>query len=306
MIDGIQGQLADVRALVEPPLPAGSPEGRDHPAAEDAPVTLEYLPYLYRDWGSPPEPDGENERALATAETLLDGRSLGRTLVLGAGACRLAYDLHRRHPAAEIVVIDLDPVLFCVAHAVTRGESVSIREANWEICEVEHSSRERVLTAPDGPVAHDRFHFVLADGVDPPFAPGMADTVLTPWFIDHGPEDVRDFISTLHRLLRPGGLWLNLGPLRYEPAVPIALRFAREELFDLAARSGFRLNRWQTDSAPYLVAKLNGRGKMEWVLAFSATRWGSMRLLLRIGIIRSLSTPVRHSWELIRERSPVS
>ena len=112
MIDGIQGQLADVRALVEPPLPAGSPEGRDHPAAEDAPVTLEYLPYLYRDWGSPPEPDGENERALATAETLLDGRSLGRTLVLGAGACRLAYDLHRRHPAAEIVVIDLDPVLF--------------------------------------------------------------------------------------------------------------------------------------------------------------------------------------------------
>ena len=58
VIDGIQGQLADVRALVEPPLPAGSPEGRDHPAAEDAPVTLEYLPYLYRDWGSPPEPDG--------------------------------------------------------------------------------------------------------------------------------------------------------------------------------------------------------------------------------------------------------
>ena len=272
VIEGIAGQLADVLSLVEPLLTAGAPEGGDRPAAGEVPATLEYLPYLHRDWGSPPDPDGENERALATIEGVLEGRSLGRTLVLGAGACRLAYDLHRRHPAAEIVVIDLDPVLFCVAHAVTRGESVSIREANWEICEVEHSSREWVLTAPDGPVDHDRFHFVMADGVDPPFAPGMADTVVTPWFIDQGPEDVRDFISTLQRLLKPGGLWLNLGPLRYEPEVPITLRFAREELFDLVARSGFRLNRWQTDSAPYLVSKLNGRGKMEWVLAFSATK----------------------------------
>lgn len=272
VIEGIQGQLADVRALIEPLLPAGAPEGRDHPPAEDAPVTLEYLPYLYRDWGSPPEPDGENERALATAEAVLDGRALGRTLVLGAGACRLAYDLHRHHPEAEIVVIDLDPVLFVAACAVTRGDRVSIREANWEICEVEHGWRQWVLAAPDGPVDHDRFHFVLADGVEPPFAPGMADTVVTPWFIDQGPEDVRDLISTLHRLLRPGGVWLNLGPLRYEPEVPIALRFAREELFDLAARSGFRLDRWRTDVAPYLVSRLNGRGRMEWVLAFSATR----------------------------------
>ena len=272
VIEGIEGQLADVRTLVEPLLTAGAPGPGDRSPPGDVPATLEYLPYLHRDWGWPSETDGENERALATIEAVLEGRLLGRTLVLGAGACRLAYDLHRRHPAAEIVVIDLDPVLFCAAHAVTRGESVSIREANWEICEVEHCSREWVLTAPDGPVDHDRFHFVLADGVDPPFAPGMADTVLTPWFIDQGPEDMRDLISTLHRLLRPGGLWLNLGPLRYEPEVPIALRFAREELFDLAARSGFRVDQWQTDSAPYLVSKLNGRGKMAWVLAFSATK----------------------------------
>ena len=82
-----------------------------------------------------------------------------------------------------------------------------------------------MLTAPNGPVTRDRFHFVLADGVDPPFESGIADTVLTPWFIDQGPEDLRNFISTLHRLLKPGGLWLNLEPLRYEPEVPIALRF---------------------------------------------------------------------------------
>ncbi|MBI4521344.1 MAG: class I SAM-dependent methyltransferase [Gemmatimonadetes bacterium] len=272
VIEAIQGQMADVRTLLEPLLPAGAQEGPGHPLAEDAPVTLEYLPYLYRDWASPPEPKGENERALATVEAVIDGRALGRTMVLGAGACRLAYDLHRRHREAEIVVIDLDPILFAAARAVTRGDPVSIREANWEICEVEHGWRQWVLAAPDGPVDNDRFHFVLADGLEPPFAPGMADTVVTPWFIDQGPDDVRDLISTLHRLLRPGGVWLNLGPLRYEPEAPIALRFAREELFDLAARSGFRLDRWRTEVVPYLVSRLNGRGRMEWVLAFSATR----------------------------------
>lgn len=272
VIEGIGGQLADVQTLLEPLLTAAASEPRDDPPLRDVPLTLEYLPYLHRDWGSASDPDGENEQALTAIEDVLEGKPLGRTLVLGAGACRLAYDLHHRHPSADIVVIDLDPILFCAAHAVTHGESVSIREANWEICEIEHSSRERVLMAPNGPVARDRFHFMLADGVDPPFKSGIADTVLTPWFIDQGPEDLRDFISTLHRLLKPGGLWLNLGPLRYEPEVPIALRFAREELFDLAARSGFRLNRWRTDSLPYLVSTLNGCGKMEWVLTFSATK----------------------------------
>jgi hypothetical protein len=43
-------------------------------------------------------------------------------------------------------------------------------------------------------------------------------------------------------------------------------------MFDLAARAGFRVEGWRTDSVPYLVSKLNGRGKVEWVLAFAATR----------------------------------
>ena len=143
---------------------------------------------------------------------------------------------------------------------------------NLEICDLSQSSKEWVLTAPAGPVDHQRFHFIVADGVNPPMAPESVDTIVTPWFIDQGPADVRDLIPHLHRLLRPGGRWLNLGPLLYEPDVPIALRFGREEVFDLAARSGFRVDKWQTDSAPYLVSKLNGRGKVEWMLAFAASK----------------------------------
>jgi SAM-dependent methyltransferase/uncharacterized protein YbaR (Trm112 family) len=269
MMDALRAQLSDVRAILDPLLPPAS--GQHGEITNRVPATIEYLHYLYRDWGWPAEADGENERALALLESVAGERPLGRMLVIGAGGCRLAYDLHRLR-GGETVVIDIDPLLFSVAHAVVRGGSVVVREANLEIGELRQSSRKWVLSAQHGALDADRFHFMLADGIEPPFSAAAFDTVLTPWFIDQGPGDVRDFVSTVYRLLAPGGRWLNMGPLLYEPAVPMTLRFGREELFDLAGRAGFRVDHSSTDSAPYLVSRLNGRGKVEWVLAFSATK----------------------------------
>ena len=103
-------------------------------------------------------------------------------------------------------------------------------------------------------------------------APGTFDTIVTPWFIDLVPTDLRDFMSAMHRLLKPGGRWLNLGPLRYSPSVPVGRRFTREEVFDLAGRAGFTMGKWHVESMPYLVSKLSERGKVEWVLASAATK----------------------------------
>lgn len=276
-IEAIAGQLADVRSILEPALPeaprreARTPRGTEAPS-EVAPGTLHHLPYLYRDWGWPSDAKGENEQALSTVEEMLGDAGPGRTLIMGAGACRLAYDIHHRYPNAEIMVMDLDPVLFAAAYAVTHGESLAIREANLEMGDLSQATREWSLVAPQGPVDDARFHFLMADAVDPPLDPGVFDTVLTPWFIDQGPEDVRDLISTLHRLLKPGGRWVNLGPLKYDLDTPVSRRYAREELFDLAERAGFRVGPWKSATVPYLVSRLNGRGKVEWLLAFSATR----------------------------------
>jgi uncharacterized protein YbaR (Trm112 family)/SAM-dependent methyltransferase len=281
MVEALRDQLEDVRAILHPLMPPATSKHGE--IAQRVPATIEYLHYLYRDWGWAAEAGGENERALALLESVMGESPLGRTLVVGAGGCRLAYDLHRRHPGTETVVIDIDPLLFAVAHSVVRGGSVVVREANLEVGELGQCSRAWQLHAPHGPLADDRFHFMLADGLEPPFSAGAFDTVVTPWFIDEGPADVRDFISTVHRLLAPGGRWLNLGPLLYGPDVPIALRFGREELFDLAARAGFRVEDWSTDSAPYLVSRLNGRGKVEWVLAFSATKLASDQAAPRDG-----------------------
>jgi SAM-dependent methyltransferase len=193
-------------------------------------------------------------------------------LVLGAGACRLAYDLHHRHLNTETTVVDIDPLLLATARQVIRGGSVRMRETNVEIHEMESAVKEWTLKAPYGSIGDDQFHFFVADGLEPPFAPQTFDTILTPWFIDVVPSDLRNLISALHRLLKPGGRWLNLGPLHYRPEVPPSGRYTREEAFDLAARAGFRVDSWKTQTVPYLVSKLNGRGKVEWVLAFAATK----------------------------------
>jgi len=273
MSKGVWQQFTDVRNLLKPLL-GRNPGDRLEPATMiDVPVTLEYLPYLYRDWGWPPDPDGgENENILGLFEEVLGGRELGRTLILGAGACRLPYDIHMKHPAAELVMLDIDPILFGCASAVTHGESLVMHEANLEICSISEASREWRLEAHSGPVDENRFHLVISDALTPPFPDEVLDTVITPWFIDQGPPDVRDLIGTLHRLLRPGGKWINVGPLTYEPTVPLPLRFSQDEVFDLARRVGFEIQEHVTTSAPYLVSKLNGRGKVEWITAFTALK----------------------------------
>jgi SAM-dependent methyltransferase len=159
---------------------------------------------------------------------------------------------------------------------VIRGGSLTMLEANSEINDQGSVVKEWLLKAPNEAIDENRFHFILANGLEPPFAPGTFDTVVTPWFIDLVPSDLRNFVSEVRRLLKPGGRWLNLGPLHYRPEVPVNRRFAREEVFELAVRAGFRVDKWSTSSMPYLVSKLNGRGKVEWVLAFAATKLDEM------------------------------
>jgi SAM-dependent methyltransferase/uncharacterized protein YbaR (Trm112 family) len=274
VVSAARGQAADVAAILRPvlgPVSGGDDVGPEEDE-EDIPSLLTNIHYLFRDWGWPPESGGENEHALVSAETLLEGQAPGRTLVLGAGACRLAYDLHRLSEAAETVVVDVDPLLLTVAHDVIRGGTISLREGYAEVTELTRIEKRWELTARDGAVSEERFQFLLADGLEPPFATDGFDTVITPWFIDVIPADVRDVISTAHRLLKPAGRWLNVGPLRYTPHVPVSRRFTREELFELADRAGFRIGPWKAESVPSLFSKHTGRGRIEWVMAFAARK----------------------------------
>jgi hypothetical protein len=193
---------------------------------------------------------------------------LGRTLVLGAGAGRLAYDLHRALGATETVLLDLDPVLFTFATPSCAGRTLRLTEPSLPVFEASAVARTWELRAPAG--LGRWLPFPARRRLAPPFAPASFDTVVTPWFIDQVPPDLRDLLGARPRA--PAGRALDQPwPAHLSGRGPAAPRFTREEILELAARAGFQLVRWRTATLPHLVSPLNGRGRAEWALTFAAT-----------------------------------
>jgi SAM-dependent methyltransferase len=270
LIGAITDQLADIMLVFGPALGGPLPprEGVGLPRG-----ATDYLSCTFRDWAWSDGHDDENERSLAAIRRVTAGTALGRTLVLGAGACRLAYDLHVHCGATETAVVDVDPYLLVVAEAVIRGSVVSLTESSVNAPEIDPVSRRWSLAAPSGPLSEQDFHFFLADGTLPPFADCAFDTIVTPWFIDQVPTDLERLIGKLHRLLAPNGRWLNHGPLIYRPeALPVARWYARQEIFNLARAVGFRVGAWESATQPHFLSPLSGRGLLENVLTFEASR----------------------------------
>jgi len=258
----VREQVADVAAVLGPAL-----GGAGEPASGLPRGVVEYIGYLYRDWGWPSAGYRENDAALTSVAALFERRRLGRTLVLGTGACGLAYELHGRHGASFTVAVDIDPFLLVMAERIVRGQSLRLTEASLKVLEARDVSRAWTLTAPSGALGPEAFQFLFADGTAPPFAPGSFDSVVTPWFIDQVPRDLPAFIGTVCGLLRPGGYWLNQGPLIYPEQVPFERRYCQEELLELARSGGFSVLGASRASCPYLVSPLSGHGKVETVLS---------------------------------------
>lgn len=267
----IAEQAEDLAAIVTPALGEMLPPGEGVALPRGA---TDYLAYVFRDWAWSNGHDDEHARALAGLRRVTAERPFGRTLVLGAGACRLAYDVHLHCAATETAAVDVDPYLLLLAEAVIRGERVvTLTETSVNAPEVEPVSRRWTLGAPDGPLGEEAFQLFLADGLEPPFADQSFDTIVTPWFIDQVPTDLQRFIGRLHRLLVPGGRWVNRGPLLYRPdMLPVGRWYARQEIFELATAAGFRMGAWESGSQGVLVSPLTGRGLIENVLTFVAER----------------------------------
>ena len=114
------------------------------------------------------------------------------------------------------------------------------------------------------------FAFALGDALKPPFEPGSLDTVLTSWFIDANGHAFRETASAINRVLRPGGVWLNLGPLRFKRN--LADDHTIEEIWDLAEDSGFDLVSKYRDDVPYFDSPMSGSRRTETVFSFSARK----------------------------------
>jgi hypothetical protein len=232
---------------------------------------VSYYSNALRDWAWDTP---ENDAALEAVDAVLAplpaaGDGTGRLLTLGAGACRLSYDLHRRLAPELSVALDHNPLLLLLAQRVIAGESVDLYEFPVAPLDIEHGAVLRRCAAPE-PLERD-FACLFADALNAPFAPGAFDAVLTPWLIDIIPENLGRFASRVNRLLAEGGIWLNTGSLAFFHRDE-AWCHGLEELPSVLERGGFEVVALERRSLPYLQSPASGPGRIESVVSFSARK----------------------------------
>lgn len=230
-----------------------------------------YYPNLHRDWCWG---DAENRASLDTVlASLPTGTTPARVLVLGAGACRLAYDLHQVLRPGLTVALDFNPLFLLAASRVLAGDALELYEFPIAPRTIADHAVLRRLAAPAA--VAPGFEFVLADASAPPFRPGSFDLVLTPWFIDVAGEPIGRVIARINTLLALGGLWVNHGSLAFADAAP-AEALSLEELLERLPAGGFSRAVARETVQPYLASPASRHARQETVITFSARKEGEL------------------------------
>ena len=224
-----------------------------------------YYANIHRDWAWGEE---ENEASLKQLRSVLhDHAELGDVLVLGAGAGRLAYDIHRAFDCSRLVAVDFNPLLMLVALEMANGKRLSMYEFPIAPRSLEDDAVLRKLSAPEP--AGDGFHLVLGDALRAPFAAGSFDTVVTPWLIDIITEDLPDFAARINHLIKDDGRWVNFGSLAFASPAR-ARRYSPEETKAIVAEAGFSDPYVSQATIPYMCSPASRHGRQERVFSFCA------------------------------------
>jgi hypothetical protein len=232
-----------------------------------------YYPNIHRDWcwGG-----AENDASFETLAAALRAAPPNRALVLGAGAGRLAYDLHQKTAAAVTVALDFNPLLAIVADTVARGGAIELYE--FPIAPRGDAAVLRTLSAPAP--ARSGLVFALGDAHRPPFRREAFDTVVTPWLIDILPERLDVLCARVNALLGDGGRWLNFGSLSFHDADPAA-RYGIDECRAALEENGFGDLDVDEREIPYLSSPASRHARRERVVSWSARKHGNVKKVPR-------------------------
>ncbi|WKX97435.1 hypothetical protein Q1695_013243 [Nippostrongylus brasiliensis] len=85
------------------------------------------------------------------------------------------------------------------------------------------------------------------------------DCVVTAWFIDTA-KNIIDYIETIYRILKPGGLWVNVGPLtyHYEDMVDeMSIELPYEDVMRIVRLTGFQIEKEERIISYYTINRLS-------------------------------------------------
>ncbi|KAJ3509669.1 hypothetical protein NLJ89_g5094 [Agrocybe chaxingu] len=217
----------------------------------------ESLKHFVRDWSE--EGAAERTRIFAPILDLLRGveaqeRGGLRVLVPGCGLGRLAWEISQL--ANELSFFMTLSLRFLLSPKTTTvpNEHILRPYAHWFSHQRTNGSLFRGISFPDDvPRLSSTFRLVEEDfmklkpsssnaqGEDRTYLSGY-DYVVTLFFIDTS-LDVLSTISHIHTLLRPGGTWINLGPLLWTGGAQAKVELSLEEVLQAAEEIGFVIDR---------------------------------------------------------------
>ncbi|KAF2673591.1 N2227-domain-containing protein [Microthyrium microscopicum] len=204
----------------------------------------EAIQHVVRDWAT----EGQHERATAM-KTLTDmltthfpSRSVSqpaRVLVPGAGLGRLAHEI------AELGGFSVTANEWSAYMRLAYRYVTSLRKKesetnhpflDWWSYQPSRTEMTRPVLFPDSVVpSSGPQEVVMVEGdwtVEFANDTAVYDAVVTFFFMDTA-TNMLDYMDTLSRVLKPGGMWINLGPLLYHDA---AVEFSLEDWMDVAEK----------------------------------------------------------------------
>jgi hypothetical protein len=236
---------------------------------------MTYFPNIHRDWCWGQE---ENDASLAIVIEALGEHQAGNTLVLGAGAGRLAYDLHAATSASTTIALDFNPLLVLLGSRLAAGETIELHEFPLAPLDVQHLAPLRQLSAPRP--ARAGLEFICADVHRAPFPQKCFDTIVTPWLVDILPGDFGELCTQINRWLVDGGTWINFGSLNFHQA-DTARQLGPTECFELIMAHGFA-EPWHKDTPiPYMSSPASRLARRETVLSWRAAKIAHQKMRTR-------------------------
>lgn len=254
----------------------------DPELAEHCPNNLlHFLDLLLRDWAwdmapSQPQINSENNQGFNRIERALAASggsdNVGDLLVLGAGAGRLSWDIHRLIKPATTLALDINPLLAIAAHhLVALQKPLALTELPADLQANLPLQHYWQLQVPDlNSSSAQNWFFIAADAWACPLQAHSFDVIVTPWFIDVNGADLRNLLALISRLLKPGGRWINSGPLLYSKHLVPEQRYSHEEIVELAGMAGFNLYHQELENTEFLNSPLLAKGRREQVWTFAA------------------------------------
>ncbi|KIV91567.1 hypothetical protein PV10_06091 [Exophiala mesophila] len=205
------------------------------------------LKHLVRDWA----PQGDNERNSAfplILDTILEHfpstltRDQVQVLVPGAGLGRLAHEIAALGPHLDVTANEFSMHVNLVYRYLENNKccdgpfTIYPFLENWS----HHRRRteiERPITVPDTQVDSSAVTLIEGD-FTAKFndASQRFDAVVTLFFIDTA-RDMLQYLKCIRNVLRPGGLWINFGPLLFMSA-PF-MQLSLEEIILVSQDLGF-------------------------------------------------------------------